>query len=448
MRIVCIGGGPAGLYFAILMKLADPAHRVTVYERNRPNDTFGWGVVFSDQTLDSMREGDDRTRQRITDDFVHWDDVEIHFKGQVIASHGHGFSGLSRMRLLNILQARAAELGVELLFEREIADAQDFADADLVIASDGINSRIRSAYAEHFQPEIDWRRNKFVWLGTHRLFPAFTFVFVQTEWGWFQAHAYRFDAGASTFIVETREESWRAAGLERADQAATLAFCRRLFAPWLEGKPLMAQTRPGGGSDWVNFPRVSNKSWVRGNLVLMGDAAHSAHFSIGSGTKLALEDAASLARAIARQKGDLGAALAAYETERRVEVLRLQSAARNSTEWFENVARYARFPPRQFAYSLLTRSQRVSHENLRRRDKGLSGTGRALARRSRPRVPRRPSGAADVPAVQAARHDARQPGRGVADGDVQRPRRRAERFPPGASGPRAPWEARASFSPR
>jgi len=391
MRIVCIGGGPAGLYFAILMKLADPAHHVSVYERNRPDDTFGWGVVFSDQTLDSMREGDDTTRRRIADDFVHWDDVEIHFKGQVIASHGHGFSGLSRRRLLHILQTRAAELGIELNFERDIASAQDFVDADLVVASDGINSRIRSAYAEHFQPEIDWRRNKYVWLGTKRLFPAFTFIFVQTEWGWFQAHAYRFDADASTFIVETREESWRAAGLERADQAATLAFCRRLFAPWLEGKALMAQSRPGGGSDWVNFPRVSNKSWVRGNLVLMGDAAHSAHFSIGSGTKLALEDAAALARAIGAQKGDLGAALAAYETERRIEVLRLQSAARNSTEWFENVARYARFPPRQFAYSLLTRSQRVSHENLRARDKAyLERVERWLGERAHATTGERP----------------------------------------------------------
>ena len=365
MRIVCIGGGPAGLYFAILMKKADPAHHITVYERNRATDTFGWGVVFSDQTLENMRGGDDASQQRISASFAHWDDIEIHFKGHVIASHGHGFCGIERRRLLDILQERARELGVELVFEREIVDTAAFADADLIVAADGINSRIRAAHAEHFQPEIEWRRNKFVWLGTKHLFPAFTFLFVQTEWGWFQAHAYRFNDTTSTFIVETREESWRAAGLARADSESTLAFCRRLFAPWLEGEKLLAN---GRGAEWVTFPRVVNKSWVKGNLVLMGDAAHSAHFSIGSGTKLALEDAIALARAIG-QHGDLGAALASYEAERRIDVLRLQSAARNSTEWFENVARYARFPPRQFAYSLLTRSQRVSHENLRTRDK-------------------------------------------------------------------------------
>jgi anthraniloyl-CoA monooxygenase len=390
MRIVCIGGGPAGLYFAILMKKADPAHDIAVFERNRASDTFGWGVVFSDQTLENMRDGDDVSQRRIIDNFAHWDDIEIHFKGQVIASHGHGFCGIERKRLLNILQERARDLGVALRFEQEVSSLAEFADADLIVAADGINSRIRGAYAEHFQPEIDWRKNKFVWLGTHRLFEAFTFVFVQTEWGWFQAHAYRFNADQSTFIVETREESWRAAGLDRADTAATLDFCRRLFAPWLEGKPLLAQPRPGGGSDWITFPRVSNKSWVHGNLVLMGDAAHSAHFSIGSGTKLALEDAIALARAIPRHDS-LAAALAAYETERRVEVLRLQSAARNSTEWFENVARYARLPPRQFAYSLLTRSQRVSHENLRRRDKAyLERVERWLGERSTGKTPERP----------------------------------------------------------
>ncbi len=301
-------------------------------------------MVFSDQTLENMRDGDPQSQQRIIDNFAHWDDIEIHFKGQSVTSRGHGFCGIERKRLLTILQERARELGVELEFQREAADIAPFADADLIVAADGINSRIRAAYAEQFQPEIDWRRNKFVWLGTTKLFEAFTFIFVQTEWGWFQVHAYRFNADTSTFIVETREETWRAAGLERADTVATLDFCRRLFAPWLEGKPLMAQKRPMGGSDWVNFPRVSNKSWVRDKLVLMGDAAHSAHFSIGSGTKLALEDAIALARAIPRHD-TLAAALAAYETERRVEVLRLQSAARNSTEWFENVARYARMPP-------------------------------------------------------------------------------------------------------
>jgi anthraniloyl-CoA monooxygenase len=382
MRIVCVGGGPAGLYFAILMKKADPAHRITVYERNRPFDTFGWGVVFSDETLQNMRDGDDQSQKRISDSFAHWDDIEIHFKGHTVASHGHGFCGIERKLLLNILQERAQELGVELVFETEVADIAAFADADLIVASDGINSRIRAAYAEHFQPEIEWRRNKFVWLGTHRRFDAFTFIFIATEWGWFQAHAYRFNADTSTFIVETREENWRAAGLDKADTAHTLDFCRRHFAPWLQGEKLMINGR-GVGSDWVTFPRVSNKSWVRGNLVLMGDAAHSAHFSIGSGTKLALEDAIALARTLNRPKAELAPALQSYEAERRIEVLRLQSAARNSTEWFENVARYARMPPRQFAYSLLTRSQRVSHENLRLRDKGyLEKVERWLGERS------------------------------------------------------------------
>ncbi|HUZ72665.1 MAG TPA: bifunctional salicylyl-CoA 5-hydroxylase/oxidoreductase [Stellaceae bacterium] len=385
MRIVCIGGGPAGLYFAILMKKADPAHDVTVFERNRPDDTFGWGVVFSDETLGNMRDGDEVSQARISADFVHWDDIEIQFKGHVITSHGHGFSGIARQRLLAILHDRARELGVELVFEREISDLAPFADADLIVAADGINSRIRAAHAAHFQPEIEWRRNKYVWLGTHRLFDAFTFIFVATEWGWFQAHTYRFNDTTSTFIVETREETWRAAGLDKADAAHTLDFCRRLFAPSLQGEKLLANK-----SDWVTFSRVSNKSWVKDNLVLMGDAAHSAHFSIGSGTKLALEDAIALAMALAKH-GAVGPALAAYEAERRVEVLRLQSAARNSTEWFENVARYAKFPPRQFAYSLLTRSQRVSHENLRARDKSyLERVERWLGERTTGRKPERP----------------------------------------------------------
>lgn len=390
MRIVCIGGGPAGLYFAILMKAADPAHRIRVYERNRPFDTFGWGVVFSDQTLENMKGGDAASQARIIDNFAHWDDIEIHFKGQAITSHGHGFCGIERKLLLNILQERAQELGVELVFETEVADTAAFADADLIIASDGINSRIRALNTEHFQPEIDWRKNKFVWLGTHHLFPAFTFIFVQTEWGWFQAHAYRFNRDTSTFIVETREESWRAAGLDKADTDATIQFCERLFAPWLDGAKLMANSRHLRGSEWITFPRVSNKSWVKDNIVLMGDAAHSAHFSIGSGTKLALEDAIALARAIPRHE-TIPAALAAYEAERRIEVLKLQSAARNSTEWFENVARYARFPPRQFAYSLLTRSQRVSHENLRLRDKGyLERVERWLGERTLGQPQKRP----------------------------------------------------------
>ncbi|HWK44016.1 MAG TPA: bifunctional salicylyl-CoA 5-hydroxylase/oxidoreductase [Stellaceae bacterium] len=371
MKIACVGGGPAGLYFSILMKKADPRHDVTVYERNRPFDTFGWGVVFSDETLQNLQGGDPESQRRIMDSFAHWDDIDVHFKGRVITSGGHGFCGIARKHLLNILQDRAAELGVKLAFEQEVEDIAAFQDADLIVASDGVNSRIRTTYAEHFQPAIDRRECRFVWLGTRKMFEAFTFIFEQTEWGWFQAHAYRFDGEMSTFIVETHQDTWQKAGLADADTATTIAFCERVFAKYLDGNPLLANSRHLRGSDWINFPQVSNKTWVMGNVVLMGDAAHSAHFSIGSGTKLALEDAIALARSFDRHGSDVAAALAAYETERRIDVLRIQSAARNSTEWFEHVDRYVSLEPEQFAYSMLTRSQRIGHANLKLRDRGF-----------------------------------------------------------------------------
>ncbi|HXV07818.1 MAG TPA: bifunctional salicylyl-CoA 5-hydroxylase/oxidoreductase [Burkholderiales bacterium] len=367
MKVVCIGGGPAGLYFSILMKQADPRHDILVVERNRPDDTFGWGVVFSDATLSHFQQADPRSHAQILESFHHWDNIDVFFKGRRITSGGHGFCGIGRKQLLNILQARAAELGVEQRFEQEVTDPDQFADADLIVASDGVNSVTRRKHAQVFQPDIDVRKCRYIWLGTHRRLDAFTFAFQETEWGWFTLHAYRFDADTSTFIVETPEENWLAAGLDRMDQAQSIAFCERLFADLLEGRSLMSNAGHLRGSAWLKFNRVLCKQWQHRNIVLIGDAAHTAHFSIGSGTKLAMEDAISLARALQREP-DVASALPLYQQEREVEALRLQSAARNRMEWFENVARYAHLDAIQFSYTLLTGSQRLGHENLRLRD--------------------------------------------------------------------------------
>ncbi|MCY1510068.1 NADPH dehydrogenase [compost metagenome] len=378
-RILCIGGGPAGLYFALLMKARNPALQITVVERNRPFDTFGWGVVLSDQTLGNLREADGPTAALIGNEFHHWDDIQVFFKGRQVRSGGHGFCGIGRKRLLNILQERCLELGVELVFETDATDDQAIAaqyKADLVIASDGLNSRIRQRYADVFKPDIDLRNCRFVWLGTHQTFDAFTFAFEQTEHGWFQAHAYQFDDKTSTFIVETPEAVWKAHGLDQMEQPEAIAFCEKLFAKYLGGHALISNaTHLRGSANWIRFPRVVCERWthridVEGRsvpVVLMGDAAHTAHFSIGSGTKLALEDAIDLANEF-EQGGTLDHVLEGYEARRSVEVLKIQNAARNSTEWFENVPRYTGMEIEQFAYSLLTRSQRISHENLRVRD--------------------------------------------------------------------------------
>jgi anthraniloyl-CoA monooxygenase len=368
MDIVCVGGGPAGLYFAISMKRRDPAHRVRVVERNRPDDTFGWGVVLSDQTLDNLQANDPESAAEIRAAFAWWDDIEVLFKGAAVRSGGHGFCGIGRKRLLEILQGRARALGVELSFETEIDALDGYGGADLIVAADGINSKIRGRYADSFEPDIDVRPNKFIWLGTGRPFDAFTFIFLETPQGWIWAHAYRFEAGGSTFIVECQEPTWRALGFDRLDTDGTIARCEALFGRWLDGHKLMSNARHLRGSAWLNFPRVSCARWHFGKIVLMGDAAHTAHFSIGSGTKLALEDAIDLAALLAERK-PLPETLERYQEQRRVEVLKLQSAARNSTEWFEAMPRYAGLEPLQFTYSLLTRSQRVSHENLRLRDR-------------------------------------------------------------------------------
>ncbi|WP_295997861.1 bifunctional salicylyl-CoA 5-hydroxylase/oxidoreductase [Rugamonas sp.] len=375
MNIVCIGGGPAGLYFSLLMKQQDPAHQITVIERNRPYDTFGWGVVFSDQTLGKLMQSDEATARSILQSFNHWDDIDIHFKGEKVTSGGHGFCGIGRKRLLNILQQRCEELGVRLVFETEVADDQAIAaqyGADLVIAADGLNSRIRTRYAASYQPTIEARQCRFVWLGTKKKFDAFTFAFKETPHGWFQAHIYQYDGDTSTFIVEAPEPVWRAAGLEDMSQEQGIAFCERLFAEQLDGHALLSNAPHLRGSNmWIKFPRIVCGQWVHWNgavpVVLMGDAAHSAHYSIGSGTKLALEDAIELARCFAAH-ADAAIALDAYQGARAIEVIKIQSAARNSMEWFENVARYTALEAPQFAYSMLTRSQRLSHENLRLRD--------------------------------------------------------------------------------
>jgi anthraniloyl-CoA monooxygenase len=386
MKILCIGGGPAGLYFALLMKKQNPSHQITVVERNRPYDTFGWGVVFSDQTLGNLAEADAPTAQAIEASFNHWDDIDVFFRGEKVTSGGHGFCGIGRKHLLNILQHRCEELGVELVFETELTDYAQYG-TDLVIASDGLNSRVRARYTDSYQPMIEPRRCRFVWLGTRKKFDAFTFAFKQTEHGWFQAHIYQYDADTSTFIVETPETVWRASGLDEMSQEESIAFCERLFAEQLDGHKLMSNAAHLRGSAmWITFPRIVCGKWVHWDgkvpVVLMGDAAHSAHYSIGSGTKLALEDAIELARCFGRH-ADAASALAAYEEVRAVEVLKLQSAARNSMEWFENVERYTAMEAPQFAYSMLTRSQRLSHENLRLRDAAyVEGYERWFAQRA------------------------------------------------------------------
>ncbi|MBI2312107.1 MAG: bifunctional salicylyl-CoA 5-hydroxylase/oxidoreductase [Betaproteobacteria bacterium] len=368
MRINVIGGGPAGLYFALLMKKADARHEIAVLERNRPDDTFGWGVVFSDQTLDNFRRADPETYQGITGNFIHWDDIDIHYRGEVVTAGGQGFCGIARKKLLHILQERALGLGVRVLFQADVEDEARYLDADLVVAADGIHSRVRQKYADVFQPELQRRKCRYIWLGTRKPFDAFTFYFEETPHGWFTAHCYPFDADTSTFIVECPEETWKRAGLEGATTETSVAFCESLFGKYLDGHRLMSNAGHRRGSEWLNFMRVHNDCWRNGKVVLMGDAAHTAHFSIGSGTKLAMEDAIGLAQAL-ETRGSLSEALTAYEAERRLEVVRLQNAARNSMEWFENVARYAHLEPLQFGYSLLTRSQRISHENLRLRDR-------------------------------------------------------------------------------
>ena len=362
MRIAVIGGGPGGLYFAILMKKWQPAAEITVFERNRPDDTFGFGVVFSDATLDIFERYDAESYRAITENFAYWDDIEIRFKDTVHRIGGNGFCGCSRQTLLILLQERARALGVEMRFQTEVEpDLAAFADYDLIVASDGINSRIREANRDHFQPEVDLRPNKFTWLGSTRELDAFTFFFRETDHGIFIAHTYQYEPGRSTWVIETDPDTFARAGLDHMDEEASARFLEGVFAEELAGHPLITNR-----SLWRQFPMIRSKRWVKDNVVLMGDAKGTAHFSIGAGTKLAMEDSIALFDAF-RAKGAVKEALASYETDRREEVERTQHAADVSLVWFEHVDRFWDMDPRQFAFGLMTRSKAITYENLKLR---------------------------------------------------------------------------------
>ena len=370
MKVMCLGGGPAGLYFAISMKLRDPSHDITVLERNKANDTFGWGVVLSDDALERMQKNDPISTQTIRDHFAYWDDIAVEHNGVRTVSGGHGFAGIGRKQMLIDLQARATELGVNMVFETEFKTAEEYRkDYDLVVATDGINSRVRAEYKDIFEPDIDTRLCKFIWLGTHQKFDdAFTFIFEKTDHGWMWAHVYQFDDNTATFIVECLQDTWDAWGFADMTKEEIVETCRQVFAKYLGGHDLISNAAHLRGSTvWMNFPRVICGKWYHENVVLMGDAAATGHFSIGSGTRLAFDSAIALADYL-HSEPTLEQAFSRYQDERRLEVLRLQSAARNSLEWFEEVERYLTQDPVQFTYNLLTRSQRISHENLRLRD--------------------------------------------------------------------------------
>ncbi len=367
MKIACVGAGPASLYFAILIRKAFPAVEVDIFERNRHDDTFGWGVVFSDETLGNFEVADPETYGAIRAAFRNWTDIDTYFGGERTTSTGHGFCGMSRQKLLLILQARARQLGVRMHFEREVRTLSDLGAADLIVAADGINSMVRAAHQDVFQAQLDWRQCKFAWFGTDKELTAFTFVFAPTEHGLFQVHAYPFDRGLSTWIVECHEDTWKKAGLDQADEATSVQFCERLFADHLRGHRLLVNK-----SVWRSFPTVTCKTWRHCNIVLLGDAAHTAHFSIGSGTKLAMEDSIALATALtASRMQDIPGALAAYETARYVDVLKTQRAAQTSLEWFENSARYMQQPPLALTFNLMTRSKQITWDNLGKRDPAL-----------------------------------------------------------------------------
>ncbi|WP_375742247.1 FAD-dependent monooxygenase [Corallococcus interemptor] len=354
MKMVCVGGGPAGLYFSILAKLSNPKHDITVLERNPAGVTYGWGVVFWDDLLDDLYRNDPVSAQRIALSAARWDTQEVHLRGRY-ATHigGYGFA-LGRDRLLDILIRRARGLGVDVRFEHDVTDPAAFMDADLVVACDGVNSRLRQRHAHHFQTHMEEGRNKYIWLGTNQVFDAFTFAFEETPAGWLWFHGYRFNSETSTCIVECQEATWRALGFDTMGPDATLRKLEGIFHSRLQGRSLFNQLKGMGRAPWLNFKRITNERWYHDNLVLMGDAAHTTHFSIGSGTKLAMQDAIGLARQL-REQPDVPTALEAYDEERRASLLAIQLAARSSSEWFENVPSYVDQDATQFAYSLLNR---------------------------------------------------------------------------------------------
>ncbi|MEZ5978613.1 MAG: FAD-dependent monooxygenase [Planctomycetota bacterium] len=372
MRVASIGGGPAGLYFALLLKSRVPDAHVEVFERNRPDDTFGWGVVFSDETLGNFLHADEPTYRAIADGFVHWTDIETYHKGEVVRSTGHGFVGIARRELLRILQNRCRELGVVLHFETEVTLDEIRDSYDLVLAADGINSAVRTQLADVFRPRVEMRKCRFAWLGTTKPMEAFTFVFHENEHGLFMVHAYPFERHEDgtmlgTWIVECHEDTWRKAGLDRATEEETVAYCERTFAEYLDGHRLLANR-----SIWRQFPNVVAEHWHDDKVVLVGDAAHSAHFSIGSGTKLAMEDAIALVEALERHGYHAtGRALEDYQETRYVETLKLQKSAQTSLEWFEEAQRHVREEPLQFMFDLMTRSKRITYDNLALRDPEL-----------------------------------------------------------------------------
>ncbi|MEJ8574826.1 bifunctional salicylyl-CoA 5-hydroxylase/oxidoreductase [Microbaculum marinum] len=361
MKVSIVGGGPAGLYFAILLKKARPDSVITAFERNRPDDTFGFGVVFSDETLDTFEGWDPESYKRITDEFAYWDDIEIHFKDTAHRVGGNGFCGCSRTTLLRILQDRAIELGVEICYQTEVDPDTDFSDSDLVVLSDGVNSRFREHFAEHFRPNVDLRPNKFAWMGSTKPLDAFTFCFEETEWGIFIAHAYQYEEGRSTWIFETDDETFERAGLGALNEEESAEFCRKIFGKYLDGHPLLINR-----SMWRNFPMIRNERWVKDNMVLLGDAKATAHYSIGSGTKLAMEDAIALFEAI-EAKPDVPSALKLFESGRREGVEIIQHAADVSLVWFEHLDRFWDYDPIQFAFGLMTRSKAITYDNLRLR---------------------------------------------------------------------------------